>query len=127
MTENHKLADRLTELQHKITKATEYGLVIHFKTNCLMYETAGYMKECKYTTQGEAQLDPHECIGHGFQETADHDITHTIHNELRKYIIFVNRNRALQDEMMEEEINPLKISVKKNGKENTPCMSTARK
>jgi len=33
----------------------------------------------------------------------------------------VNKNRQLYDEMMEEEINSLDISVEKNGKRN--CMS----
>jgi hypothetical protein len=80
-----------------------------------MYEIEGNMKECKYINKVEAKLDPHECTGHGFQETADHDITQTIHSELvwtmRKYITFFNTNLELQDEMMEEEINPLDISV----------------
>jgi hypothetical protein len=42
---------------------------------------------------------------------------------MRKWVAFVNRNRELYDEMIEEEINPLGVSVKKDGKRNTPCMS----
>jgi hypothetical protein len=42
---------------------------------------------------------------------------------MSKYVAFVNRNRELYDEMMEEEINPLGISMKENGEEITPCMS----
>jgi hypothetical protein len=100
MAENQKLTDRLTEqLQHEITKVTEYGLVINFKTNCLMYEIERNMKECKFTNKVEAELEPHERTGHGFQETANHDITQTIHDEsvwtMRKYVAFVNSNQEL--------------------------------
>ena len=42
---------------------------------------------------------------------------------MRKYVTFVNRNRELYDEVMEEEINPFDISMKKDGKRNTACMS----
>jgi hypothetical protein len=42
---------------------------------------------------------------------------------MRKYVVFVNRNRELYDEMMEEEINTLDINVKKNGKGNIPYKS----
>jgi hypothetical protein len=42
---------------------------------------------------------------------------------MEKYVAFVNRNRELYDKVVEEEINPLHISVKKDGKRNTPCMS----
>jgi hypothetical protein len=105
----------------------EYGLVINFKTNCLMYEMEGNMKECKFTNKAEAGRETRENIGHGLPGTADHDVTQTVKNEpvwtTRKYVAFINRNRELHDEMMEEEINPLDVSVKKDGKRNTPCMS----
>jgi hypothetical protein len=55
----------------------------------------------------------------------------TMHDEsvwiIRKYVAFVNRNRELHDEVMEEEINPLDINVKKDGKGSTPCMSKVLK
>jgi hypothetical protein len=105
----------------------EYTLVVNFKTNWLMYEIEENVKERKFTNKVEAELEPQESIGHGLPETADHNITQTINDEsvwtVRKYVTFVNRNRELYVDMMEEEINPLDISVKKNGKENTPCMS----
>jgi len=41
---------------------------------------------------------------------------------MRNYVAFVNRNRELHDEAKEEEINCLDISVKRDGKKNTPCM-----
>jgi hypothetical protein len=107
----------------------EYGLVVNFKTNCLMYEMEGNRKECKFTNKAEAGREPQENIGHGLPGTADHDVTQTINNEpvwtTRKYVAFINRNRELHDEVMEEEINPLDISVKKDRKRNTPCMSKA--
>jgi hypothetical protein len=106
----------------------EYGLVINFKTNCLMYEREGDMKECKFTKKGEAKLEPRANIGHSLPQTADHDVMQTTHDEsiwtMRKYVAFVNRSRDLYDELMEEEdTNPLDISMKGNGKENTPCVS----
>ena len=104
----------------------EYGLVVNFSTNCLMYEMEGNKKECKFTNKTEAGLESQENIGHGLPGTADHDVTQTIHDEsvwtMRKYVAFVNKNRELYDEVMEEDINPLDISVKKDGKRNTPCM-----
>jgi len=42
---------------------------------------------------------------------------------MRKYVAFLNRNRELYDEVMEEEINPLEMSVKRDGKRNNACMS----
>jgi hypothetical protein len=59
----------------------EYGLVVNFKTNCLMYETEGNMKECKFTNKAEAWLEPQENVGHGLPGTADHDVTQTINDE----------------------------------------------
>jgi hypothetical protein len=92
-----------------------------------MYEIEGNMKECKFTNKAEAGLEPQENIGHGLPGTAHHDVMQTMHDEsvwtTRKYVAFVNRNLELYDEVMEEEIKPLGISVKKDGKRNTPCMS----
>jgi hypothetical protein len=86
-----------------------------------MYEIEGNMKECKFTNKVEAELEPQESIGHGLPETADHDVTQTINDEsvwaMEKYVAFVNRNRELYDEVMEEEINLLDISVKKDGRD----------
>jgi len=99
----------------------QYGLVINFKTNCLMYGIEGNMKECKFTNKVEAGLEPQENIGHGLTGTADHDVMQTMHDEsvwnMRKYVAFVNRNRELNDEVMEEEIKPLDMNVKRMGKE----------
>ena len=39
---------------------------------------------------------------------------------MRKYVAFVNRRREIYDETI-KEINPLDISVNKDGKGNTPC------
>jgi hypothetical protein len=50
----------------------EYGLVINFKTNCLMCEVEGNMKECQFTKKVEAELEPQENMCHGLPETADH-------------------------------------------------------
>jgi predicted aspartyl protease len=36
----------------------EHGLVVNFKTNRLMYEMEGNMKECKFTNKAEAGLEP---------------------------------------------------------------------
>jgi len=92
-----------------------------------MYEMEGNMKEHTFTNKAEAGLEPQEKIGHGLPGTADHDVMQTINDDsdwnMRKYVAFVNRNRELLDEVMEEEINPLDISVKKNGKRNNPCMN----
>ena len=74
----------------------EYGLVVNFKTNCLMYETEGNMKECMFTNKSEVGLEPKENIGHGLPGTADRDVTQTIGDSVwsvRKYVAFVNRNR----------------------------------
>jgi hypothetical protein len=105
----------------------EYGLVVNFKTKCLMYDMEGNVKECKFTNKAEAGLEPQENIGHGLPGTADHDVTQIINDvsvwTTRKCVVFVNTNRELHDEVMEEEITPLDISVKKDGKRNTPCMS----
>ena len=99
----------------------EHGLVINFKTNCLMYEMEGNMKETKFTNKAEAGLEPQGNIGYGLPGTADHDVSQTINEEsvwtMRKYVAFFNRNWELYDEVMEEEINPWDISVKKDGKE----------
>jgi hypothetical protein len=74
-----------------------------------MYEMEGNMKECTCTNMVEAELEPPESIGHGFPEAADHNVTQTINVEsvwtVRTFVAFVNRNRELQDEMTEEEIN----------------------
>ena len=78
-----------------------------------MYETEGNTKECKFTNKVEAELEPHDSIGHGLPETADHDVMQTINDEsvwaIEKYVAFVNGNWELYDEVMEEEINPLDI------------------
>jgi hypothetical protein len=99
----------------------EYGLVINFKTNCLMYEMERNMKECKFTNKTEAGLEPQANIGHGLPGTADNDVTQTVNDEsvwtMRKYVAFLHKNRELHAEVMEKEINPLDISVKKDGKE----------
>jgi len=71
-------------------------------------------------------LEPQESIGHGLPGTADRDVTQTIGDSdstMRKYVAFVNRNRELYHEVMEEEINPFDISMKKDGKRNTPCVN----
>jgi hypothetical protein len=60
----------------------EYGLVVNFKTNCLMYEVEGNMKECKFTNKSEAELEPQENIGHGLPGTANRDVTQTIGDSL---------------------------------------------
>jgi hypothetical protein len=90
-----------------------------------MYEIEGNMKECKFTNKVEAVLEPQQNIGHGLPGTADHDVMQTVNDEsvwtMRKYVAFVNRRRELYNEVIEEEINPLDISVKKDGKRNTPC------
>jgi hypothetical protein len=105
----------------------EDGLVVNLKTNCLMYEMEGNMKECKFTDTAETGLEQRDNIGHGLQGTVDHDVMHTMHGEsvrtVRKYVTFINRNRELHDEVMEEEISPLDISAKKDEIRNTPCVS----
>jgi hypothetical protein len=92
-----------------------------------MYEIEGNMKECKFPNKVEAESEPHEKRGNGFRETADRNFTQTINEEpvctMREYVEFVIRNRELYDSMMEKEINHLDISVKKDGKGNTTCMS----
>ena len=64
---------------------------------------------------------PQESIGHCLPETADHDVTQTINDEsvwaMEKYVVFVTRNRELYDEVIEEKINSLDISVKQDGRE----------
>jgi hypothetical protein len=96
-----------------------------------MYEIEGNMKECKFTNKAEVVLEPRENIGHCLSGTADHDVIQTIHDEsvwtMRKYVAFVNRSWELHDEMMGEEINPLDISVNKDGKRNTACMNNVLK
>jgi hypothetical protein len=103
----------------------EYGVVVNFKTSCLMYEVEGNLKEYKFTNKVGARLEPQEYIGHGLPGTADYDVMQTVNDESvwtkRKYVAFVNRRWELYDELIEEEINPLDISVKKDGKRNTPC------
>jgi predicted Zn-ribbon and HTH transcriptional regulator len=90
-----------------------------------MYEIEGNLKECKFTNKAEEGLEPQENIGQCLPGTADHDIMQTVNDEsvwtMRKYVAFVNRRRELDDEVIEEEINPLDISLKKDGKRNTPC------
>jgi hypothetical protein len=94
----------------------EYGLVVNFKTKCLMYEMEGNMKECKFTNTAAAGLEPQQNIGHGLPGTADRDVTRTVNDEsvwtVRKYVAFVNRNREFNDEVMEEEISPLDMCEK---------------
>ena len=83
------------------------------------------MRECKFMNKSEAGLEPKENIGHGLPGTANRDVMQTIGDSVwsvRKYVAFVNRNRELYD-VMEEEINPLEMNMKKDGKRNTPCMS----
>jgi hypothetical protein len=79
----------------------EYGLVTDFKTNYLMYEIEGNMKESKLTNKVEEELEPQESIGHGLPQTADHNVKQTTNDEsvwtMRKYVAFVNRNRELHD------------------------------
>ena len=94
----------------------EYALVVNFKTNCLMYEMEGNMKECKFTNKAEAERETQENIGHGLPGTADYYVTQTIHDEsvwtMRKYVAFVNRNRELHDGVVEEGISPLDMCQK---------------
>jgi hypothetical protein len=91
-----------------------------------MYEMEGNMKECKFTNKVEAEMKSPEGTGHCFPETADHDVTQNKNDEsvwtMRRFVAFVNRNRELYDEMLEEEVNSLVISVKKDGKGNASCM-----
>jgi hypothetical protein len=121
------ISGQLTEMLTGADFLQDYTLLVNFKTNCLMYEIEGNMKEHKFTYKVEAELESQESIGHGLPETVDHNVTQAINDEsswtVRKYVAFVNRNRELYVDMMQEEINPLDISVKKNGKENTPRMS----
>ena len=56
--------------------------MVNFKTNCLMYEVEGNMKECKFTNKSEAELEPQENIGHGLPGTANRDVTQTIGDSL---------------------------------------------
>jgi hypothetical protein len=103
----------------------EYGVVVIFKTSCLIYEVEGNLKECKFTNKVEAGMESQENMGHGLPGTADHDVMQTVNDEsvctMKTYVAFVNRRRELYDEVIEGEINPLHISVKKDGKRNTPC------
>ena len=90
------------------------GLVVNFKTNCLMCETERNVKQCKFPNKVEAQLEPQDSTGHSFPETADHEVTQTINYEsvwtVGEYVAFVSRNWELYCEVMEEEINRLDIS-----------------
>jgi len=36
----------------------EYGVVVNFKTSCLMYEIERNLKECKFTSKVEAGMEP---------------------------------------------------------------------
>jgi predicted aspartyl protease len=103
----------------------EYGFVANFKTNCLMYEIEGNIKECRFTSNTETELEPQKSIGHGPRETADDDVTQKPKEEqfwsVRKYVRFTERNRELYDEVLEREVNCVDIHVKTDGKENTPC------
>jgi hypothetical protein len=102
----------------------EYGAAVHFKTSCLIYETEGNLKECKFTNKVEAGMEPQQNIGHGLPGAADHDVMQTVNDEsvstMRKYVAFVSRRRELYDEVIEGEVNPLDLSVKKDGRRNTP-------
>jgi len=90
------------------------GLVLNFKTNCLMYEIEGNVKECKFTNKVEAQLEPQDSTGHGLTERADHDVTQTINGDsvwtVGECVAFVSRNWGLYCEVMEGEINRWDIS-----------------
>jgi hypothetical protein len=55
----------------------EYGVVINFKTSCLMYEIEGKLKECTFTNKVEAGMGPQANIGHGHPGSADHDVMQT--------------------------------------------------
>ena len=56
-------------------------MVVNFKTNCLMYDIEINMKECKFTYEVEAELEPQEITGHGFLETAEYNVTQTLNKE----------------------------------------------
>jgi hypothetical protein len=90
------------------------GLVVNFKSNCLMCEIEGNVKQCKFTNKVEAQLEPQDSTGHGLTETADHDVTQTINGEsvwtVGEYVAFVSGNCELYCEVMEGVINRLDIS-----------------
>jgi len=51
------------------------------KINCLMYEKGGNMKECKFTYEVEAELEPQKSAGQGFLETADYNVAKTLNKE----------------------------------------------
>ena len=80
-------------------------------------------EECKFTNKIEAGLEPQANIGR-LQGTADHDVTKIIHDEsvwtMRKNVAFVNRNRELHSEVMEEEINSLDNKCEKGWEEKYP-------
>jgi hypothetical protein len=105
----------------------EYGFTINFKTNCLTYEMEGYTKECKFTNNVEAELEPLENLGHGLPETADDDVTQATGEELvwtvRRYMRVVDRNQELYDEVAEREMKSLHTDTKSDGKEYAPLLS----
>jgi len=72
----------------------EYGVVVNFKTSCLIYEIERNLKEYKFTNKVEAGMEPQENIGHGLPGTADHDVMQTVNDEsvwtMRKYVAFIN-------------------------------------
>jgi len=57
------------------------------------------LNECSFTNKVETGLEPQDSTGHGFPETADHDVTQTINDESvrtrRKYVAFVDSKREL--------------------------------
>jgi hypothetical protein len=73
-----------------------YRLTVNFKTNCLMYEREGNMKDCQFINKPEAWQKPQKCASHGFPETANHDFTQVINYEtawtVGNYVAFVNGN-----------------------------------
>ena len=109
----------------------EYGVVVNFKTSCLMYEIERNLKECKFTSKVEARMEPQENIGHGLPGTADHDVMQTVNDEsvwtIRKYVAFVNRRRELYDEVIEEEIDPLGYKCEKGWEKKYPMQEQSIK
>jgi hypothetical protein len=74
-----------------------YRLAVNFKTNCLMYETEGNMKDCQFSNKLEEWLEPQDSASHGLTERVDHDVTQTINYKtvwtVEKYVAFVNMKR----------------------------------
>jgi hypothetical protein len=52
------VSDRLTELLLiGADFVLEYGFIVNFTTNCLIYDTDGNIKECKFTNNTERELE----------------------------------------------------------------------